>query len=125
MIKTFTILGDPMGKPRMTRADAWKKRKCVLKYFAWADKARLQAGGIHKGIKRIIITAYLSMPNSWSVKRKEIMRGTPHNSKPDCDNVLKAVMDSVLERDQEVFDAHVRKFWDNKNNPRIEVMIAS
>ena len=25
----------PVSKPRMTRADTWKKRPCVLKYWAY------------------------------------------------------------------------------------------
>ena len=28
----FTIPGAPMGKPRMTKQDKWKKRACVVRF---------------------------------------------------------------------------------------------
>ena len=30
----------PRAKPRMTRADTWKKRPCVVKYWAYKDELR-------------------------------------------------------------------------------------
>lgn len=37
---TFTIPGTPVGKPRQTQRDKWAERDCVLRYRAWADRAR-------------------------------------------------------------------------------------
>jgi Holliday junction resolvase RusA-like endonuclease len=38
----------------------------------------------------------IPMPKSWSQKRRQEFLGKPCLSKPDLDNLLKAVMDSLL-----------------------------
>lgn len=103
---------DPMGKPRMTRSDRWKKRKCVLKYFAFKDNLRrLASKAFYYPKDEIDITFYIKMPDSWSKKKKERMNGSPHDSKPDIDNMLKCVMDSLIERDQSVYKIKAEKYW--------------
>ena len=102
----------PNTKPRMTRSDKWKKRPCVLKYRAFCDELRLQAkiqrfsfSGNYK------ICFYFEMPASWSKKKKEAMRGTPHEQTPDLDNLLKAVNDALLEQDKIVYRFEAAKWW--------------
>lgn len=34
------IIITPMGKPRMNKADAWKKRPCVLRYWEYSDNLK-------------------------------------------------------------------------------------
>lgn len=54
----------------------------------------------------------LPMPNSWSKKKKEAMIGKPHQQKPDIDNLLKFVMDSLLpEGDECVHEISAKKIW--------------
>ena len=40
------------------------------------------------------------------------MMGKPHKVKPDIDNLLKAVMDALIENDQSVYRVTAMKFWD-------------
>src|SRR3990167_9026587 len=71
---TFTIKGEPMGKPRMTRRDKWKQRPCVLAYRSWADSARAAFGKTEKVVltqpTTLSIVAYFSIPASWSTYKK-------------------------------------------------------
>lgn len=120
----FTIRGEPMGKPRQTRADVWKKRPCVMRYREWADSARAQApANLPKSPWSVSIVAYLQIPPSWSNKRKGEMRGKFHQSKPDADNIIKSVLDALWEQDQSIAVCAITKFWEDGNGPRVEVKV--
>jgi hypothetical protein len=54
----------PMGKPRMTRADKWKKRPEVMRYRAFCDEVRLR--GVALPESGAHVTFVLPMPASWS-----------------------------------------------------------
>lgn len=50
--------------------------------------------------------------------------GVVHMSKPDADNVLKAVSDAICRNeDQMIHDMSVKKRWDDGNGPRVEITI--
>jgi Holliday junction resolvase RusA-like endonuclease len=101
---------EPNTKPRMTRADKWKKRPCVLQYRAFCDDLRLKTRGFQlSGSYKIIF--YLSMPKSWSKKKRDLMRGQAHQKTPDLDNLLKAVNDALLEQDKIIFQIEASKWW--------------
>ena len=52
------------------------------------------------------------MPKSWSAKKKLAMRGKPHRQKPDIDNLVKAVIDSIYPEDDAAVPGIVaRKRW--------------
>lgn len=98
----------PVSKPRMTQRDKWKKRPCVLAYYAFKDECRL------KGVKvpdRAQIVFSIPMPASWSQKKRQRMNCEPHQQRPDVDNLLKAVFDAVLKEDCWVYEVHARKVW--------------
>mgnify|MGYP000220190295 CR=1 FL=1 len=59
-------------KPRMTRADAWKKRPCVLRYWEFSDnlKAAAEAKGFVLG-DEVHMEFHIAMPQSWSKKKKK------------------------------------------------------
>ena len=38
----YEILVTPNTKPRMTRADKWKQRPCVVQYRTFKDTLRLE-----------------------------------------------------------------------------------
>lgn len=119
----FVIPGQPMGKPRMTQRDVWKKRPCVVRYRAWTDKARAAAGKLTAGPQNVSWTAYFAMPKSWLQSKKDKMRGGPHQQKPDRDNCDKALLDSLFKDDSGISDGTLRKRWDDGNGPRMEVRV--
>ena len=51
------------------------------------------------------------MPSSWSKKKKVEMNFANHQQKPDIDNLLKALMDSLLEDDSKVYQLTANKIW--------------
>lgn len=106
-MKVYNI--TPMGKPRMTRADKWKKRPEVLRYRAFCDHVRLL--GVELPEAGAHVTFILPMPLSWSKKKRLQHDGQPHQAKPDCDNMLKALMDAIYADDAHVWDCRVTKVW--------------
>ena len=120
----FTAYVVPMGKPRMTRRDKWAKRPCVVAYRAWADAVRLAAGPVpdHVGVLRL--RAYMPIPKSLPAHKRPHFVGSPHQRKPDLDNIVKALMDALLPQDQGVYHIEARKVYDDNLGPRIEVELA-
>jgi len=108
----------PVSKPRQTRSDTWKKRPCVMRYRAFADKVR--AAGIKIPEAGAHICFVLPMPKSWSKQRKQIMDGQPHQQTPDVDNLQKALMDSVYKNDSHIWDIRVTKIWGQKGKIKIK-----
>ena len=106
-MKVYNI--TPVGKPRMTRADKWKKRPEVLRYRAFCDHVRLL--GVELPEAGAHVTFILPMPLSWSKKKRLQHDGQPHQAKPDCDNMLKALMDAIYADDAHVWDCRVTKVW--------------
>jgi Holliday junction resolvase RusA-like endonuclease len=98
----------PMAAPRMTRADAWKKRPVVLQYRAFRDEIR--ARHITLPIPSHIVF-YMPMPASWSKRKREAMHLKPHEQIPDVDNLLKALLDSLFQADGHVWSIWAEKRW--------------
>ena len=120
-----TVLGEPVGKPRMTQRDKWAERPAVVKYRAWADRARATAPSIILEPKDVSWTAYFDLPASYSKKKRAALAGQPHRLKPDRDNMDKAVLDSLFAQDCTVSDGTLRKRWDDGRGPRIEITITT
>lgn len=99
----------PVPKPRMTRADKWKRRKCVIEYRAFCDKVRELGIKVDSDTKVIF---YIPMPKSWSNKKKAEYDRKPHQSKPDIDNLVKAILDALYEDDSHIYKLHAEKYWD-------------
>ena len=60
------------------------------------------------------ITFFIPCPPSWSNKKKNLMHLKLHQSKPDLDNLLKALMDGLISEDKHI--AHfgeIQKRWVN------------
>jgi len=98
----------PIGKPRMTQRDRWKQRPVVLRYHAFKDLCREWNVELSDHFRVIFV---IPMPKSWSKKKKAAHDGQPHRAKPDIDNVLKALMDAVLEDDSHVWSVRASKRW--------------
>lgn len=105
--KAYNI--TPLGKPRMTRADKWKKRPEVLRYRAFCDEVRLKKVTLPESGYHVIFV--LPMPPSWSKKKRALMDGKPHQQKPDKDNLEKALLDALFGEDSHIWDGRVTKIW--------------
>lgn len=110
---------DPVGKPRMTQRDKWKKRPCVLKYHAFKDACR--AHGVTLPADGDITVAFvIPMPKGWSNPKRIKHLGKPHQQKPDIDNLVKALLDAVLKEDSHVWKISAMKVWGEVG--RIEIL---
>lgn len=99
----------PMGAVRMTKADAWRARPEVLRYRAYKDLIRLNGVNFGNGDRILFV---LPMPQSWSKKKRSLMLGAPHTQKPDTDNMLKGLMDSLYHDDAHIHHVgEMRKIW--------------
>jgi len=106
----------PIGKPRMTQRDKWLNppREAILKYRLSKQAMETYAMMTKFSLKdKLECIFHLPMPKSWSNKKKERMALTPHQSKPDLDNILKFVMDTLLpQSDSNVHTIIAKKIWD-------------
>jgi len=101
----------PIGKPRMTQRDRWKKRPTVLRYHAWKDELKKNLPVIDFVPDRIIAICKMPMPKSWSKKKQDRMEGKLHDQKPDADNILKAITDTILPEDKCIGAAAIVTRW--------------
>lgn len=105
-----------MGKPRMTRADAWKKRKPIERYWQFKDAIRQEAQKFPGWMlpSNPEITFYIPMPKSSGKKWQREMLGQPHQKKPDIDNLIKALLDALLDNDGHIWSVSAKKLWSTK-----------
>jgi Holliday junction resolvase RusA-like endonuclease len=113
----------PMPKPRMTRADAWKKRKCVTDYWAWKHRLIFLTKNCTIDFNQIYIIFNIEMPASWSDKKKAAFEGKPHQSRPDIDNLYKAIFDALCSEDKHIWRLAGEKLWTKK--PNIQLLTLS
>lgn len=103
----------PVAKPRMTRRDIWAKRTIVNKYYAFKDELnKLAKDKKFKLPDKYRVEFLMPMPESWSVKKKLEFVGGPHKCRPDLDNLLKAINDCLLPKeDSMVWCIEASKIW--------------
>jgi Holliday junction resolvase RusA-like endonuclease len=106
---------DPVAKPRMTRADKWKHRVVVDRYFDFKDAlvglcnlSQFRLGDVYR------VEFYIAMPKSWSKVKKKEYEGKPHQDKPDLDNLLKALNDCLKDEDKAIWSIEATKIWWNE-----------
>jgi|TARA_R110000823_G_scaffold149486_1_gene280253 Holliday junction resolvase RusA-like endonuclease len=106
-----------MAKPRMTQADSWKKRPIVLKYWEYKDDIKNWAVESNFNLGNEIYCVFnIPMPPSWSKKKKEEMLGKNHQQRPDIDNLLKGLMDALLEEDSHIHTVYANKVWSDEGS---------
>lgn len=118
----------PMGAVRMTQSDRWKtnpnhldpnkrQRKSVTQYFNFKNILTLQANQMKFQLTDYLDAIYfIPMPNSWSNKKKEQNNGKPCLSKPDTDNITKAIKDALLKDDSGIWWEKAEKRWAYKGS---------
>mgnify|MGYP000546892415 CR=1 FL=1 len=112
---TYRLDITPVAKPRMTQADKWKKRPSTDKYWQYKDDLRKLCMAYHYKItNQLDVIFYIEMPRSWSKKKREMMRGEPHQQVPDTDNLMKGFKDALADQDCAIWDERGRKYWSEK-----------
>lgn len=133
----FIVEGEAVGKqrPRFSRVGGFVKAytpaktakyeekvkacyldECRYQPMRWANKEPLE----------MIVNAYFEIPKSASKKNKleMLMNGRP-TKKPDADNILKAVADSLngvaFHDDSQIVSARVSKYWSETAKTEITI----
>lgn len=91
-----------------------------MRYYEYANALRELAasqGYIVPG--KLSVKFYITMPKSWSNKKRVLKSGKPHEQRPDIDNLLKAFLDALCEEDSYVYAVRAEKWWSEQG--RIEV----
>ena len=115
MTPVYKLNITPCPKPRMTKADRWRKRPSVLKFFEFRDAVRKWEEDMNEilEMESFEISFHVPMPKSWPKWKKAEMNNEPHQQRPDLDNYLKAWKDSVYEEDAVVWKVKASKLWTN------------
>lgn len=99
---------NPVAKPRMTRTDRWKGRASVLRFFAFRDEVRKLIPA-PKGPFGVVFL--LPMPDYWSLVKMADHENTIHTMKPDLDNLIKGLFDSLYTDDSHAWCVSAAKIW--------------
>jgi Holliday junction resolvase RusA-like endonuclease len=108
----------PMGAPRQTQRDRWQKRPVIVRYHAYRDQLNLLLPGYELGMA-VHLIFYIEMPKSYSKKKRDELRGTYHDQKPDIDNLAKGFMDAFKQEDKHVAILRAEKYWADKGGIEI------
>jgi Holliday junction resolvase RusA-like endonuclease len=130
MAINLTIPIEPMGAVRMTGRGKYIKPN-AQRYLNYKQVIQLHARGQLKGQQlltgpiEIIITFVMPIPQSWSNVKKQRAIGQWHIKKPDTDNLVKSVFDSLnklaWQDDNQVSKVLAAKFYGEK--PGINITI--
>jgi Holliday junction resolvase RusA-like endonuclease len=134
----FTVPGEPQGKGRpifstfggdvsaRTPTKTVEYENLIRKMYRVSCLGRCFPEGEMLDLR---VVAYFTIPASASRKKREAMlSGTIRpTKKPDADNILKAVADSLnkfaYHDDAQIVDTQLRKFY--SSDPRVEITIRS
>lgn len=94
----------PPGLKRLMRLEKYNQYKIDLLAEAKSKRFALPPVGAS-------ITFFIPVPPSWSKKKKKMHHGRFHQSKPDIDNLQKALLDSLMKEDKEIAHLEVSKRW--------------
>jgi hypothetical protein len=129
MRTSWSILGEPVPKPRQTRSDRWKKRPRVEAYRAWCDEVRLAVTGspskkLECDALGVVAYFHRPLPESWSGKKKAEHHGRLHRGSGDADNLGKGLLDALFEEDKTIPIVQFFKLWvEEGESPRTDLFL--
>jgi Holliday junction resolvase RusA-like endonuclease len=121
---------EPMGAVRMTQMGKFKSpsaRRYLLykSHLQWQAKLQGKGEFYPSGPLEVDIKFIMPIPDSYSKKKKASLIGEYHIKKPDTDNLVKGVFDSLnkilWQDDNQVSKIKAIKVYGN--SPRIEVEV--
>jgi len=106
----------PAGLKRLLRLEKYNDYKSSLSELAKKKSFAIPEQGVH-------ILFYFPVPKSWTKSKKQEMHMKLHQSKPDIDNCIKALFDSLMKEDKYIADFRATKKWSNSEEGWIEFII--
>ena len=128
---SITVPGEPVAKarPRFTKNGhvyTPKKTAVYEQVIGLHARAAMKGKKILTGAIKLSVTAYMPIPQSWSLKQKtKAMSGAlRHTKRPDSDNLCKAVQDAlngiIYADDAQIDEVHIIKRY---GIPRTEIVV--
>lgn len=114
-----------MGAVRQSQRDRWRPSPAVARYRSWKDELRLRMRNwpAEDEIRKIGVLAYYAIPSGWSDAKKRKHLVQPKRTKPDWDNVYKAVTDALWDHDQKIPGGYGEKMWHIEDRLIIEIVL--
>lgn len=94
----------PAGLKRLMRLERYNQYKIDL--LAEAKRKNFTFPPVGASV-----TFFIPVPQSWSKKKKKEHHGTFNQSKPDIDNLIKALLDSLMAEDKQIAHLEIQKRW--------------
>ena len=102
------------GLSRLMRLERYNQYKIDLLTLCRVNKFNIPSQGL-------CIRFFIPMPKTWKKWQREVMNGKLHRQKPDIDNLLKAVLDSLLAEDKHIGHlGEISKRWTDSERGWIE-----
>ena len=128
-IVKFTVPGNPVpqSRPRVSKYGTYypPKVKAYREYVSTVAKAAMRGREPLSGVLEMSCAFFFTPPKSTPKKELSMMYGTYHTKKPDADNLVKCVQDSLngicYVDDSQVAVLNARKYYADK--PRAEIVI--
>jgi Holliday junction resolvase RusA-like endonuclease len=106
----------PAGLSRLLRLEKYNDYKTSIAGLAKKHNFTLPEQNVH-------IIFYIPVPKTWKKYKKEEMHMKLHQQKPDIDNCVKAIFDSLFLEDKYIADFRATKRWVNQENGWIDFLI--
>ena len=124
------IKGQPVGKgrPRLGRYSTYtpEKTKNYEEYvkLCYMNKYNIKQTPTEKPLKAKI-TAFFEVPASYSNKKKKELIGQPHTKRPDIDNIVNIILDSLnklaYKDDNQIAKLEVEKLYGEEEKIILEI----
>lgn len=126
-IHKYVIMGQPVPlmRPRIKGRTCYDSQRHIKLIQGIGLRNQLDDKEPLVRAVSMTVTFYMTIPVSWSEKKKQAMIGRPHTSTPDYSNLLKYVEDvcvdvKILRDDALIYECIGRKVYDE--NPRTEFL---
>jgi Holliday junction resolvase RusA-like endonuclease len=106
----------PAGLSRLLRLEKYNDYKSSLLALVKQQRFTMPEQNVH-------MIFYIPVPKTWKEYKKNEMHMKLHQQKPDIDNLVKAVFDSIFTEDKYIADFRATKRWVNQPNGYIEFLI--
>ena len=129
----FTVPGTPVakGRPRFSRQGPFVRTYTPDKTYRYEQLVQLSFIQSEQpklsGAVKVRILAYFPIPKSASKKKQKMMAEGEirHTTKPDGENVSKAILDGLnkiaYDDDSNIVELHIEKWY--SDDPRAEIYI--
>ena len=104
----------PAGLKRLLRLERYNDYKLAIS--ALAKQKKLDFPNYGASIK-----FFIPVPKTWKKYKKEQMHLRFHMGRPDIDNMIKGVFDSLFSEDKHIAHFEAAKFWVNQDEGWIEI----